>query len=51
MAPAGSSGPTRRPQISSPDRQFALRLIGLGVVIHMLRSRRFYERMAVAATP
>ena len=49
MAPPGSSGPTRRPRTSSPDNQFALRLIGLGVVIHMLRSRRFYERVAVGA--
>ena len=34
---------------SSPGNKFALRLIGLGVVIHMLRSRRFYERVAVGA--
>jgi hypothetical protein len=48
MAPAGSSGPTRRPQTSNPDRQ-ALRLVGLAVLTHMLRSRRFQERAAVAA--
>lgn len=48
MAPAGSSGPTRRPQTPNPDRQ-ALRLIGLAVLAHMLRSRRFQERTAVAA--
>ena len=49
MAPAGSSGPTRRPRTSSPDNQSAVRLIGLAVLIHMLRSRRFYERVAVGA--
>ena len=49
IAPAGSSGPTRRPRTSSPDNRLALRLIGLGVVIHMLRSRRFFERVAVGA--
>ena len=49
MAPAGSSGPARRPRTSSPDNKRALRLVGLGVVIHMLRSRRFYERVAVGA--
>ena len=49
MAPAGSSGPARRPRTSSPDNKRALRLVGLGVVIDMLRSRRFYERVAVGA--
>jgi hypothetical protein len=49
MAPAGSSGPTRRPRTSSPDNQSAARLLGLAVLIHMLRSRRFYERVAVGA--
>lgn len=48
-ARAGSSGPTRPPQTSSPDNKFALRLIGLGVVIHMLRSRRFYQWVAIGA--
>lgn len=48
MTPAGGR-PTRRPRTSSPDHQFALRLIGLGVAFHMLRTRRFYERMAVSA--
>ncbi len=49
VARAGSSGPTRPPQTSSPDNKFALRLIGLGVVIHMLRSRRFYQWVAIGA--
>jgi hypothetical protein len=39
----------RRPQTASPDNQAALGLIGLAVLIHMLRSRRFYERVAVGA--
>ena len=49
MTPAGGSGPTRRLRTSSPDNQSAVRLIGLAVLIHMLRSRRFYERVAVGA--
>ena len=48
-APAGGSGSARRPRTSSPDNQSAVRLIGLAVLIHMLRSRRFYERVAVGA--
>lgn len=48
IAPAGSSGSARRPQTSNPDRQ-ALRLVGLALLAHMLRSRRFQERAAVAA--
>ena len=39
----------RRPQTASPDNQAALGLIGLAVLIHMLRSRRFYERVIVGA--
>jgi len=49
MTPAGSSGPPRRPQTSGPDKQSALLLIGLAVLNHMLRSRRFYERVIVGA--
>ena len=49
MAPAGGSGPARRPRTSSPDNQPTVRLVGLAVLIHMLRSRRFYERVAVGA--
>ena len=49
IAPAGSSGPARSPRTSSPDNQSAVRLLGLAVLIHMLRSRRFYERVAVGA--
>lgn len=49
MPPAGSSGLARSPRTSRPDHQPAMRLIGLAVLIHMLRSHRFYERMAVGA--
>ena len=45
----GSERADTASRTSSPDNQFALPLIGLGVVIHMLRSRRFYERVAVGA--
>lgn len=48
MAPAGSSGPAH-PRTSSAGNQSAVRLIELAVLIHMLRSRRFYERVAVGA--
>ena len=39
------------PESQTPDRdnQMAIRLVGLAVVRDMLRSRRFYERAAVAA--
>jgi len=49
VTPAGSSGPMRRPQTSSPDNQAALRLIRRAALIHMLRSRRFQERVIVGA--
>jgi hypothetical protein len=40
-----------QPKSQAPDRdhQMATRLVGLAVVRHVLRSRRFYERVAVAA--
>ena len=46
---AGSSGPTRGSQTSSRDNRVAWRLVALAVLGHMLRSRRFHERAAVAA--
>ena len=49
IAPASSSGPAGRPRTSSPDNKSAVRLLGLAVLIHMLRSRRFYERVVVGA--
>jgi hypothetical protein len=39
----------RRSPTSSRDNRAAMRLIGLGVLGHMLRSRRFYERLTLAA--
>jgi hypothetical protein len=42
-------GPTRQSRTSGRGTQLALRLIGLAMLRHMLRSRRFYERMAVGA--
>lgn len=48
-ASAGSRGPARLPQTSGRDNHAALRLIGLGVLWHMLRSRRLYERATIAA--
>ena len=49
VTPAGRSGPARRSPTSGPDNHAALRLIGLALLGHMLRSRRFYERVTFAA--
>jgi hypothetical protein len=46
---AASSRPAAQPGDSGFDAQVALGLVGLGVVGHVLRSRRFYETVAVAA--
>ena len=40
---------TRGRRTASADRQAATLAIGLGVLVHMLRSRRLYERAAFAA--
>lgn len=49
LSPAGSSEPAPRPPGPSGDNQTAIRMVGLAVLIHMLRSRRLYERAAFAA--
>jgi hypothetical protein len=49
LSPAGSSGPAPRPPGPSADNRTAIRLVGLAVLIHMLRSRRLYEGAAFAA--
>jgi len=41
--------PTRQSRASGRGTGLALRLIGLALLGHILRSRRFYERMAVGA--
>ena len=46
---AGSSRSAAQPGPSGFDGQVALGLVGLGVVGHVLRSRRFYEKVVVAA--
>ena len=46
---AVSNGPAPRPPNPSADRHAATLAIGLGVLVHMLRSRRLYERAAFAA--
>ena len=45
----GSSSPARRPGASGLDTKMAWGLIGLGLVGQVLRSRRFYETVAVTA--
>jgi len=49
LTSAGSSGPTRRSPNPSADRHATNLAIGLGLLVHMLRSRRLYERVAFAA--
>jgi hypothetical protein len=49
LTSAGSSGSAPRSPNPSADRQAATLAIGLGVLVHMLRSRRLYERAAFAA--
>ena len=46
---AGSSRSAAQPGDSGFDGRAALGLVGLGVVGHVLRNRRFYEKVAVAA--
>ena len=45
----GSSSPAPRPGARGLDTKMTWGLIGLGLVGHMLRSRRFYETVAVTA--
>ncbi len=45
----GSSNPAPRPGPSGLDTKMAWGVVGLGLVGHMLRSRRFYRTVAVAA--
>jgi hypothetical protein len=47
--PAGSSRSAAQPGDSGLAGKAALGLVGLGVVGHVLRSRRFYQRMIVGA--
>ncbi len=46
---AAGSRPAAQPGDSGFDGQASLGLVGLGVVSHVLRSRRTYETVAVAA--
>jgi hypothetical protein len=46
---ADSSRSAAQPGDSGFDAPMALGLVGLGVISHVLRSRRFYEKVAVAA--
>jgi hypothetical protein len=46
---ASSNGSARPSRISSRNNHATWRLVGLALLGHMLRSRRFYERVAFAA--
>jgi len=49
IAMEGGTRPAPRPEASGLDTKMAWGLVGLGLVGHMLRSPRFYARLAVAA--
>ena len=49
ITPASSSAPAPRTRTSGFGHRMATRLVRLAVADHMLRSRRFYERVALAA--
>jgi hypothetical protein len=49
LTKASGGRPTRRSRTSGRGTRLALRLIWLALLSHVLRSRRFYERMAVGA--
>src|SRR2546430_13765698 len=49
LTSAGSSRSAPRSPNPSADHQAATLVIGLAVLVHMLRSRRLYERAAFAA--
>ena len=46
ITPAGSNAP--KPRSPGFDQRMTTRLVWLAMIHHMLRSRRFYERVAVA---
>lgn len=46
LDPAASGGSAPRGLKPDADRQLAFGVIGLGLLVHMFRSRRFYERAA-----
>jgi hypothetical protein len=49
LTSAGSSRSAPQPPNPSADRHMATLAIGLGLLVHMLRSRRLYQRAAFAA--
>jgi hypothetical protein len=46
---AGGSGPTRQSKTAELEAQAVLRLIGVAVLLRLLQSRRFWERLAIGA--
>ena len=46
LDPAASGGSAPRGPKPDGDHQMAVRVLGLGLLYHMMRSRRFYERAA-----
>ncbi len=49
MPPAGGNGPTLQSKAAELEAQAVLRLIGVAVLLRLLQSRRFWERLAVGA--
>jgi hypothetical protein len=49
MTAAGGSGPARRAGAANANHRTAMRMIALATVTHVLRSRRFYQRVITIA--
>jgi hypothetical protein len=49
MTAAGGSGPARRAAAANAHHRTAMRMIALATMTHMLRSRRFYQRVITIA--
>ena len=47
MPPAGGNEPIRQSKATELEAQAVLRLIGVAVLLRLLQSRRFWERLAV----
>jgi hypothetical protein len=44
-----SAGPSEPSRTAEHEDQAALRLVAVALLVHMLRSRRFWERLAFSA--
>jgi hypothetical protein len=49
VPPAGGNGPTRQSKAAEVETRAVLLLVGAAVLLRLLQSRRFWERLAVSA--